>query len=158
MGEEEMGMRYTKNRDRRGVTAVECAIVLPVTFLLFFGIVVGAMGIFRYHEVATLAREGARYASTHGYQYRKDAGLAMGTSQDWSSDIYTNGIAPFMVNLDPNQFTYQVSWPDVVNQTGKPDNWPGSRVDVTITYQWLPEVLFLGPITFSSTSSMPITN
>ena len=54
---------------------MECAIVLPVTFFLLFSLFVGALGIFRYQEVATLAREGARYASTHGYQYRKDAGL-----------------------------------------------------------------------------------
>jgi hypothetical protein len=53
---------------RAAVTAVECAIVLPVTFFLLFALVVGGMGVFRYQEVATLAREGARYASTHGHQ------------------------------------------------------------------------------------------
>jgi hypothetical protein len=46
----------------------------------------------------------------------------------------------------------------VVNQASKPDNWPGSRVEVTVRYQWMPELLFVGPITLSSTSSMPITN
>jgi Flp pilus assembly protein TadG len=137
---------------------VECAIVLPITFLLLIGLVVGGMGIFRYQEVATLAREAARYASTHGYQYRKDAGLAMGTSSDWSSDISNNAIAPNLVSCDSASLSYSVSWPDVINQPGKPDNWPGSKVDVTVTYTWIPELYLIGPITLSSTSSMPITN
>jgi Flp pilus assembly protein TadG len=143
---------------RRGATVVECAIVLPLTFFLLFALVVGAMGIFRYQEVATLAREGARYASTHGYQYRKDADLDTGTTDDWKNDIYTNAIAPQIVALDVNRLSYSVSWPDVINQPGKPDNWPGSKVDVTVTYEWFPELYLIGPIRLTSTSSMPITN
>jgi Flp pilus assembly protein TadG len=143
---------------RAAATAVECAIILPVTFFLIFALIVGAMGVFRYQEVATLAREGARYGSTHGHQYRNDAGLPQGTSADWSADIYNNAIAPQVVSLDPSQLTYQVSWPDVINQPGKPDNWPGSKVDVTVSYQWFPELYLVGPITLTSTSSMPITN
>src|SRR5262245_49902487 len=86
---------------RPGATVMENAIVLPVTFFLLFALVVGSMGIFRYQEVATLAREGARYASTHGYQHRKDSGLADGTATDWSTDIYNNAITRRMVALDP---------------------------------------------------------
>jgi Flp pilus assembly protein TadG len=143
---------------RLGVTAVECAIILPVTFFLILGLIVGAMGIFRYQEVATLAREGARYASVHGYQWRQDAGLEMGTSAIWAEDIYNNGIVPHFVALDPSKVTYQVVWPDVINQPGKPDNWPGSKVDVTVTYSWIPELYLIGPYSLTSTSSMPITN
>jgi hypothetical protein len=151
-------MRALRPLSRPAATVLESAFVLPATFLLVFSLCVGAMGIFRYQEVATLARQGARYASTHGYQYRKDAGVSIGTSTDWSTDIYSNGIAPYIVGLDTNQLTCQMSWPDVVNQPGKPDNWPGSKVDVTVTYQWFPEVYLVGPITLTSTSSMPITN
>jgi hypothetical protein len=147
-----------RTRVRRGATVVECAFVLPLAFFLLLALAIGSMGIFRYHEVATLAREGARYASTHGYQYRKDAGLPTGTSSDWSQDIWTNGIQPQLVSLDQANVSYSCSWPDIVNQTGKPDNWPGSKVDVTVTYQWFPEMYLIGPITLTSTSSMPITN
>jgi len=143
---------------RRGTTLVETAIILPITFFLLLGLLVGGMGIFRYQEVATLAREGARYASTHGYQYRQDAGLSTGTAADWQTDIYNNGVAPYIVSLDASQLTVTASWPDVVNQPGKPDNWPGSKVDVTVTYKWMPEMYLIGPIYLSSTSSMPITN
>ena len=143
---------------RTGATVLECALVLPVVFFLLLGLAVGTTGVFRYQETATLAREGARYASTHGYQYRKDSGLTMGTSTDWQKDIYDNGIAPKIMMLDPKYITVKISWPDVINQAGKPDNWPGSRVDVTVSYQWTPPLLWTGPIVLQNSSSMPITN
>jgi Flp pilus assembly protein TadG len=143
---------------REGTTAVECAFILPVTFFLLFGLVIGAMGVFRYQEVAALARQATRYASTHGHQYRKDAGLPVGASTDWSADVYANDISPNLVSLDPTLLTYQVSWPDVVNQPGKPDNWPGSQVTVTVSYKWVPELYLVGPLKLTSTSSTPITN
>jgi len=54
---------------RQGAHDVEFAVVAPATFILLLGIVVGGMGVFRYQEVAHLAREATRYASTHGGQY-----------------------------------------------------------------------------------------
>ena len=126
--------------------------------MLFFALAVGSTGVFRYQEVATVAREAARYASTHGYQYRKDAGQTMGTADDWRKDIYDKAVKPKLVGLDSTKVTVTVTWPDVINQTGKPDNWPGSKVDVTVSYQWLQLILFAGPYTLESTSSMPITN
>src|SRR5262245_44936116 len=139
-------IRKTNRRSRRGASVVEAAVILPVTFLLLLGFIVGAMGIFRYQEVASLARQGARYASTHGAQHRKDVSSGTGTATDWSGDVYTNAIQPNIASLDPSKLSYTVSWPDVVNQTGKPDNWPGSKVTVTVTYQWFPELYFIGPI------------
>jgi Flp pilus assembly protein TadG len=153
-----MLLQQQRRRCRSGATAVECAFILPVTFFLLFGIVIGSMGIFRYQEVSTLARQGARYGSTHGHQYRVDAGQSIGDSTVWSQDIYDNGIKPYLVSIDPSNLSYQCSWPDVVNQPGKPDNWPGSQVTVTVSYQWFPELYLVGPITLTSTSSMPLTN
>jgi hypothetical protein len=152
-------MTYKQRRLARPASfLVENAFVVPVAFFLVLALAVGGMGIFRYQEVATLAREGARYGSTHGYQYRKDAGLPTGTAADWSTDIYTNGISPGMVALDANKLSYQVTWPNVINQPGVPDNWPGSQLTVTVSYQWFPELYVVGPIVLTSTSSMPITN
>ena len=48
---------------------VEAAIVLPVVMMLTLGTCSTAMGVYYYQLVATLAREGARYASVHGSQY-----------------------------------------------------------------------------------------
>lgn len=151
-------MIHPRPHGRAGATVMECAIVLPIALFLFIGLIVGTAGVFRFQEVSTLAREGARYASTHGYQYRKDAGMSMGSPEEWRQDIYDNGIKPKIVGLDTSKLTVTVTWPDVVNQPGKADNWPGSKVDVKVSYQWLPAVFLVGPYTLHSTSSMPITN
>jgi Flp pilus assembly protein TadG len=145
-------------KPRRAAVLVEHAIIYPVLFLLVLGLTVGGIGIFRYQEVASLAREAARYASTHGAQYRQDAGLGTGDATAWTNDIYTNAIAPNVAALDPNSLSYTCTWPVVGNQSTQSDNWPGSQVTVTVSYQWLPEVYLVGPITLTSTSSMPITN
>ena len=60
-------MRRAPQR-RSGATLVECAFVYPTVFLLFVGLLVGAAGIFRYSQLASLTREAARYASVHGAQ------------------------------------------------------------------------------------------
>lgn len=148
-----------KNINRRdGTSLVECAIILPVTLFMLFGFVVGGMGVFRYQEVALLAREGARYASTHGAQYRTDAGLPAGTSADWITDIKDNGIEPKRVALDKTRMTVTVEWPPVINQPNRPDNWPGSKVKVKVSYQWIPGLYLAGPFNLTSTSELPITN
>jgi hypothetical protein len=72
--------RETNAQRRPGTYVVECAIVYPVTFFLILSIIFGSAGVFRYQEMASLAREAARYGSTHGAQYRKDAGLSVGTA------------------------------------------------------------------------------
>jgi hypothetical protein len=177
-----MLVRQTTPRKRRGATVVECAIIYPLTFVLLLGLVVGGLGVFRYQQVAALARKGARYASTHGAQYRKDAGLgtgsagtsagssggflwykadptqSAGTDTSWTGDIYDQAVRPDLAALDPQQLTFLAGWPPVINLQDKPDDWPGSTVTVTVTYQWLPELLFIGPITLSSTSTLPVTN
>ena len=180
--------RCARRSGRRGVTVLECAIIYPVVFLLMLMLMIGGMGVFRYQEVASLARAAARYASTHGAQYRKDVGESVGTpgtssantqnnlmwysadptsasgsDTSWTGDIYDSATRPQLIALDPNNLTFQVGWPMVTNPSGtvvqnKPDNWPGSSVTVTVTYQWLPELYLIGPITLTSTSTMPVTN
>ena len=152
-------MILTRMRPRRsGAVTVEHCFVLPAALILIFILVVGGMGVFRYQEVASLAREGARYASVHGAQYRKDAGLPPGTATDWHDDIVANGIQPKCVSLNTNNLSVQCSWPPVINQPTKPDNWPGSEVTVTVQYQWFPELFLIGPYNLTSTSEMIVTN
>ena len=59
---------------RRGTTSIEFAITCPIVFFLVFAIIVGGMGVFRYQEVAAMAREGARWACVHGGEYAEDTG------------------------------------------------------------------------------------
>ena len=129
---------------RRAATLVECAMVCPVLFLFVFGLIIGGLGVFRYQEVASLAREGARYASVRGAKYEGVTGQPAATP----AAIYDNAVKPRIVSLDPSQVTYQVSW--------NTDNRQGSMVIVRVDYQWVPEA-FLGGITLSSTSTMPMS-
>jgi hypothetical protein len=60
------------SRRRRGAAALEFAVVAPLALFLVFAQIVGSLGVSRYQEVAHLAREGARYASTHGGMYQRE--------------------------------------------------------------------------------------
>jgi len=56
-------------RSRAGATSVEFAMVAAVVLLMLIGLIVMALGVFRYQELARLAREGARYAAVRGTSY-----------------------------------------------------------------------------------------
>src|SRR5262245_216786 len=96
---------------RKGTTAVEFAVVASALFVLFFSLIVGAMGVFRYQEMAHLAREGARYASTHGGQYAldgmpKQTGVAaVSSDSDLQPYLLTKVVA-----LDTSKLTVSISW------------------------------------------------
>ncbi|HEY1377270.1 MAG TPA: TadE/TadG family type IV pilus assembly protein [Gemmataceae bacterium] len=128
---------------RRGASAVEAAVVLPVLFLFVFGLIVGGLGAFRYQEVAMLAREGSRWAAVHGTTYQDESGRQTPVT---AADVYNNAMKPLAVALDPAKISYTVRY--------TPDNQPpASTVSVTVTYRWLPEVYLVGPITLSCTST-----
>jgi Flp pilus assembly protein TadG len=91
---------------RPGATLVECAFVYPVLFLLVLGMMVGAGGIFRYSQLASLAREGARYAVVHGGQYAQENNTTVPTPDD----IFNNVIAPMAVGFDTTQMGYSITY------------------------------------------------
>src|SRR5579864_3798202 len=91
---------------RRGIVATESVVTVPVLLSLLLGTLVGGYGVFRYQQIALLAREGARYASVHGGQYQLETGNAAATPQD----VYNNAIVPYVVNLDLSQLSYTVTW------------------------------------------------
>jgi Flp pilus assembly protein TadG len=128
------------------------AAVGSVTLLILFGLLIGGFGIFRYQQVARLAREASRWASVHGTQYAKDTNNTAATAQD----VYDNAIAPNATGLDPAQLTYSVTW----NADNNPTHTAtvngqqvqvANTVTVTVNYQWIPEA-FLGGVTLSCTS------
>jgi Flp pilus assembly protein TadG len=139
-------------RRQRGTAAIEFAITCPVVFFLVFASITGALGVFRYQQIAALAREGARWASVHGGQYALDTKQPAATA----SDVYANAIQPIMVGLDPSRLTYNVTW----NKTNMPmyvdpvTGIPvGNTVTVNLTYQWFPEMILAGPITLTGSST-----
>lgn len=141
---------------RKGTTVVEAAVVYPTVFLLMLGLVVGGLGVFRYQEVAHLAREGARWASVHGGQYAKENGASAATQDG----VKTNVVTPDAVILDPKLLDCKVTWDDStelpVYYDTKANKWKSNNVTVTVTYQWTPELYLVGPITLSSSTTMPV--
>jgi Flp pilus assembly protein TadG len=171
-------MRLKQHNPRPGAHLVECSMVFPLVFLLLLGLVVGGMGIYRYQQVCYLAREAARYASVHGgqYQQEKAALIANGTLPNVNEQyIVTNIITANATNMEPanTQVTININlssgsydWDDTANNNNR---WPSSpktingtaynetnTVSVTISYTWSPELYFIGPITLTSTSVMPM--
>ena len=149
-------MRRAPQR-RPGATVVECAIVFPVLFLLVLGLLVGAAGIFRYSQLASMTREAARYASVHGGQYAQE----MNVTAPAPADIYNNVVLPRAEGFDTSHLSYSITY----NSTNMPFHTildannnvipVQNTVTVTLTYQWVPEA-YLPGITLTSTSVMPM--
>jgi hypothetical protein len=125
---------------RRGVTTAECGVVYSITLLLIMGTIIEGLGVFRYQQLSTLAREGARWASVRGATYQQETKQNPPTSQN----VLDNVITPMMVGLDPAQLTCNLSMTP-------------STASVTLTYSWTPEGFFTTPLTLTSKSVMPIT-
>jgi Flp pilus assembly protein TadG len=144
-------MRLHK-QSRVAATTVEFAVASSATFLILLGLIIGGLGIFRYQQVARVARDAARWASVHGTQYALDTQNPAATAVD----VYNQVIVPNATGLDLSHLTYSVTWntsnspyhtSTLNGQTVKVAN----TVTVNITYNWVPEA-FLGGISLTSTS------
>lgn len=150
-------MRRAPQR-RSGATVVEATFVYPVVFLLILGLLVGAAGIFRYSQLASLSREAARYASVHGGQYAQEMKVTAPTADD----IYTDAVLPNAAGFDTSRLSHSITYdtsnmPFHTTLDSNNNILPvQNNVTVTLTYQWVPE-LYLGGITLSSTSVMPMS-
>jgi Flp pilus assembly protein TadG len=158
---------------RRGATAVEAALVIPAFLMFTVGTCIMGLGVFRYQQVGTLAREGARYASVHGSQYATDTGNTAASS----TDVYNNAIKPLAAGLNASKLTYSVQWGTDTSGTWVWTSWDSSgkaptsvnpnsspvglsmynAVQVTVSYQWTPELYVAGPINLTSTSVIPMS-
>ncbi len=148
-----MLLRSSRCRRRAGSSLVEMAITMSVMLLLTVGVVIVAMGVYDYQQVASLAREGARYASVHGAQYSQDKGISMATATSIKS-----AITPMAAGLDTSQLTVNASWvnsSEVATYNDASGNPQTNYVQVTVSYVWHPP-LYLSSMTLSSTSVMPM--
>lgn len=154
--------RTAWQRRRKGVAVVEFAVIGPIVFLLLIGFAVMTTAVFRYQQVAFLARQGARYAATHGAQYRVDNNLPPGDAATWSAEIRESGILPWIASLNPDQLTTTVSWSAGNNQANAGNSSGGftstidNSVTVTVTYTWNPEALLVGSFDLTSSATMPM--
>jgi Flp pilus assembly protein TadG len=144
--------RRHRQGQRRGATLVEAAIVYPVALLLILGVIVVGLGMFRYNQVAELAREGARWASVRGAQYSADTGNAPASSTD-----IRNYVESLATGLDPNSLTVTTTWntSNALTHTSANNSTVKNTVSVTVSYPWVPEAFFGGAtLTMQSTSVM----
>ena len=130
-----------RNSTRCGVAMVEFAVVGPVFILILIGLIVGGLGVFRYHQVTALAHEAARYASVHGRDYARVSGQPSATSEILLAKVIQTRAA----GLDLRQLTCELTWGS-----------DKSTAIVTVRYQWTPEA-FWSPVTFSSTATAFVT-
>lgn len=146
-------MRLRRSQRRRGATLVESAIVYPATFLLLVGMLVGALGIFRYQQVAALARETARYASVHGAEY----GRVTKTTPPTPAQIFDAVYAERAADLEREHVTYSITY-NTSNEPYRTAIVNGNVttvtnvVTVTVSFQWIPEAYF-GGATLSATAT-----
>ena len=137
---------------RRGTTTVEFAIACPIVFFVVLATIVGGQGVFFYQATASMAREGARWASVRGSQYAEETRRPAATA----ATIYANAIAPGAVGLNLAKLSYAVSWDEnnmpltVYEDAQDPQ---GNTVTVTVNYSWEPAWFLVGPFTLTSTST-----
>jgi Flp pilus assembly protein TadG len=166
-------MPTSRRTRRRGAAAVEFAVMAPLIFAMVFGQIVGGLGVVRYQEVADLARDCARYASVHGGNYQREGVAARtGVPAVSSAGDLSSLIASKAASLDPNKITVEITWTGAGQVT--PANIPTyadtnpnlvppgqvviqNNVIVTVKYKWFPEAFFIGPLTLTSTSKMPMS-
>lgn len=125
-------------RHRRGLMMLECAFVYSVALQLILGVIVLGLGVFRYQEMAWLAREGARWAAVHGPDYQSDQSDDAPTS----TDVMTQVITPKMAMLTSQNVKCTLTM-------------TSGTATVTVTYTWAPEAYFASK-SLSSTAVAPI--
>jgi Flp pilus assembly protein TadG len=139
--------RLLSNR-RRGVTAVEGAIVLSVLVVVVLGMLDLSLLVLESNTLAEASRRLCRQAMVHGQMASPQMTIwgpasVSGTANDGTE--YAEALNPELVTFDLNQVSYAINWPDGGDQ-------PGNRVQVTVNYQYQPLMpLILG------TNSVPIT-
>lgn len=161
-------MRRRSDQQRRsGAVVVEAAVILPVMFLLLIFLVLGGVGVFHQQQVTNLAREATRWLAVRGSESRNETGAKAATEEDLRNQV----ILPLASSIDPSQLSVETLWID--GATGKATRWDASprstrsldpvssqwimhRVRVTVTYDWLGDGRFIGPIRLQSTSEFPM--
>ena len=122
------GFSHRRATKRSGAVAVEMAFVLPVLIFIVIGLCVAQLGSFRYHQVASLAHESARWASVHGKEYARRTNQPIADRDS----VFENVIRPRSLGLNSEQLTFDLEWDSDF-----------SSVTTTVRYRWMPEAFFV---------------
>lgn len=116
--------------------------IYSLALLLVLGTIILGMGVFRYHQIAWLAREGARWAAVHGPTYQSEQTQSAPTAQS----VLSNAVTPKIVALNTAKLSATLTW----NTSASPPT-----VSFKLTYSWVPEA-YLSAVTITSTSTQVI--
>ena len=120
---------------------VESALVYSVLLMMVIGTMVMGLGIFRYQQIASLAREGSRWASVHGPTYQSENNAAAPTDADLKAVILAKAVI-----LDSSALTCDLDQTQLA----------AGVASVSLTYTWTPEAYF-SPIKMTSKSVMNVS-
>jgi Flp pilus assembly protein TadG len=120
--------RWSKKDRQKGAGSVEFALAMPILFLLSVGAVDFGRAIWLDHELDSLARDAARFASVRSVR----------SDYPTSKSEINNFIRQKSFAMFPDHLEVDTQW--------MPSNSPGATVAVTLNYRYEP-VLGLLPIT-----------
>jgi Flp pilus assembly protein TadG len=124
--------RHCRKDRCRGSAQVEFALTFPTVFFLLFWTIEFALLLNTYIVMSEAAKEGARYAVVHGSDYSSGTCPHNGTYdrvQQYLQYTWAN----------TSGFSVCVSYPD-----GAPAGTALARVNVTVTYGYLPFLITRG--------------
>ena len=142
-----MSKRNQTDAARRGSAMVEFSMVFMILLTLVMGVFEMGRTIWNYNTIAYAARQASRYASV-----RSSLGASgySGTPNPIDTVVHAN--AP---GLDPSLLTVTKTW--------TPNNSPGSRVEITVSYplDLIGAQIFAGgssSFNVSATSTLTVVN
>lgn len=128
-----------KNARRRGLAAVELALILPVLLLLIMAVIEGGNAVYAWVTVQKAAQMGARYAAT-------GRGADTGTRLTGIIDTTQAGLT----TLNQANVVISVrSWPDLSATGDGIDNDPGAPcqlAEVAVLYNYEPFTPLVAPL------------
>lgn len=142
-----------KDCDRRGVAAVEAAIVLPVAILILFAGLDVALIIQRQSLLTECACRAARQVIVSGELSRSSLGPTTWSGTAADAHPVAAAIRPVLATLTPSTVNITVEWADGGNEAGKKVNVQLSSEAPTIVAR-----LFGAKWVVSSRSTMLIAN
>jgi len=136
------GLRQSpvSNRNpRRGVAAVEGAIVLSVFLLILFGMLDLGLLVLDYNTLSEAARRLARQAIVHGQMAAPAQSVwgpatVNGTAADGTE--YATALSRELATFNLSKVNYSIEWPVGTNR-------PDDPVIVTVTFQYPPIIPYL---------------
>lgn len=121
-------------RDGRGAAAVEFAIVMPLLFLLMFGIIEWSLLMYNKAMITNASREGARAGIVFVWDPVNDV-YAPPTATD-ISNVVDGYLADNLISFSAATETVQVTFVDT-NSSGVLDSGDYRTVTVTYPYSFL---------------------